>query len=220
MDGVVGVERCAPKAGALPGRATPRHECTTHSKALSDFLPAPTHGFLASTVHLPSFIPANCLLDRDRAHSFCSHRSYFAGSAVEFLQGFALHLQLHLRVLREDLRVSLAQHLSHPFIRHSHSTQPRSISGSQVVDAEIGDLGSTKRFAPNRLESGLVPAPIPITRKEKRTRLCDCHLPPKGFKRHGVRGTSAMPFGVFESEIQTTAFERSTWSFLIGASSL
>src|SRR5258708_3437644 len=130
-----------------------------------------------------AFILPNCLLDHDRAHSFRSLRSYFAGSAVELLQGFTLHLQLHLRVLLEDLRVALAQHLCHPLIRYSSSTQPRSISGSKVVDAEIGDLCSPKRLAPNRFESGLVPAPIPITRKEKRTLLCDRHLTPKGFKR-------------------------------------
>src|SRR6266705_3605795 len=33
MDGVVGVEGCAPKAGALPGCATPRQELLNHSKA-------------------------------------------------------------------------------------------------------------------------------------------------------------------------------------------
>jgi hypothetical protein len=38
MDGVVGVECRAPKAGALPGCATPRHEVNIHFKALSDFL--------------------------------------------------------------------------------------------------------------------------------------------------------------------------------------
>jgi hypothetical protein len=163
---------------------------TIDSKALSDFLPVPTHGLVALTVHLPCIysIRANCLLDHDRAHSLHSHRSYFAGSAVELFQGFALHLQLHLRLLLEDLRVTLAQHLSHPFIRHSSSTQPRSITGSKVVDAEIGDLCPPKRLAPNRLESDLVPAPIPITRKEKRALRCDSHLMPKGFERQWSQG--------------------------------
>jgi hypothetical protein len=53
MDGVVGVELRAPKAGALPGCATPRLKGTIHSKALSNFLPAPTHGFLASWNEFP-----------------------------------------------------------------------------------------------------------------------------------------------------------------------
>ena len=35
-----------------------------------------------------------------------------------------------------------------------------------------------------------------------------------------VSGTSAIPFGVFESGIQTTAFSRSTCSFFIGLNSL
>ena len=46
---------------------------------------------------------------------------------------------VHIRYLR----VTLAQHLRYP------------LSGSKVVDAEIGHLRS-KRFAPNRLEGGLI----------------------------------------------------------------
>src|SRR5690349_14687103 len=65
-----------------------------------------------------AFILPSCLLDHDRAHSFRRLRNGFAGSEVELLQGFALHLQLHLRVLLEDLRVALAQHLCHPLVRY------------------------------------------------------------------------------------------------------
>ena len=60
--------------------------------------------------------------------------------AVKLHQNVALHLQLHLRVLLEDLRVTLAQHLRHPFVRYSSCTQPGGISGSKVVDSEVGDL--------------------------------------------------------------------------------
>src|SRR6266700_1365811 len=98
----------APKAGALPGCATPRHEVHTHSKALSDFLPARTLASWPRPCTYRAFIRSNRSLDHDRAHSFCSYRRYFAGSAVELLQGFPLHLQLHVRVFLEHLRVSLA----------------------------------------------------------------------------------------------------------------
>jgi len=56
--------------------------------------------------------------------SFTTFCSRFAGPAVELLQSFALHLQFHLRILLEDLRVSLAKHLSQPFIGcHSFSRE-------------------------------------------------------------------------------------------------
>jgi hypothetical protein len=75
-----------PRQARYQAALRPDMICTIHSKALSNFLPAPTHGFL------------------------------------DLFQGFAIHLQLHLGVFLEDLRVSLAQHLSHPLIRHSSST--------------------------------------------------------------------------------------------------
>jgi len=46
---------------------------------------------------------------------------YFVGSTVELFQSFALHLQLHLGILLEDLRVALAKHLSYPLIGYSSS---------------------------------------------------------------------------------------------------
>jgi ketosteroid isomerase-like protein len=56
-----------------------------------------------------AFIRSVHLLDHDRAHSFGSHWSHFTSPTVNLFQGFALHLQLHLGVFLEDLRVSLAQ---------------------------------------------------------------------------------------------------------------
>jgi RHS repeat-associated protein len=88
----------------------------------------------------------------DRAHFIRIRRGHFAGPAVELLQSFALHLQFHLRILFEDLRVSLAKHLSHPFIAYASGTQPRGISGSRVVDSEVGNLSPPKSLVPNRLE--------------------------------------------------------------------
>ncbi len=162
----------------------------------------------------------NRSLDHDREHSFRRYRSCFAHQAVELLQGFALHLQLHLRILRHDLRVSLPRHLSHPFIRHSSITQPRSISGSKVVDPEIGDLCSAKRFAPNRLKVAWYPLGLRSLGKRNGLSGVIAIWRRNASAAKGVKGTSAMPFGVFESGIQTTALERSFWSLLIGASSL
>ena len=42
-----------PRQARYQAALRPDMKCTIYSKALSDFLPAPTHGFLASTVHLP-----------------------------------------------------------------------------------------------------------------------------------------------------------------------
>jgi hypothetical protein len=81
----------------------------------------------------------------------------------------------------EDLRVSLAKPLSHPFISHASSTQPRGIRGTKVVDSEIGNLGPPKSLVPNRLERGLVPASIQIARKQERTIPRAGHLSTKGF---------------------------------------
>jgi len=49
----------------------------------------------------------------------------------------ALHLQLHLRVLLENLRVSLPQQLCDPLVGNAAGTEPRRVGGTQVVDAEI-----------------------------------------------------------------------------------
>jgi hypothetical protein len=50
------------------------------------------------------------------------------------------------------------------------------------VDSEVGNLGAPKCLVPNRLESGLMPASIQITRKQERTVPRDGHLATKGFE--------------------------------------
>src|SRR6266436_860997 len=55
-----------------------------------------------------------------RGRQSVSLRGYhFVGSTVELLQCFALHPQLHLGVLLEDLRVALAEQLSDPFVGYA-----------------------------------------------------------------------------------------------------
>src|SRR4029077_19000581 len=94
---------------------------------------------------------------------------HLVGSTVELFQSFALHLQFHLRILFEDLRVALAKHLSHPLVGYSSGAQPCGIHGAEVVNPKIGNLCSSKSFSPNSFERGLVPAQNPIARKQKRT---------------------------------------------------
>ena len=48
-----------------------------------------------------------------------SFRYHLVGSTIELFQGFALHLQLHLRILLEDLRVALTKHLGNPFVGYT-----------------------------------------------------------------------------------------------------
>ncbi len=136
------------------------------SKVLSNFISTPALDFWPRPCTNRALIRS---LHHDRAHSFTSRRSHLAGSAVELLQGFALHLQFHLGILLEDLRVSLAKHLRHPLIRYAPSTQPRGICGTKVVDAEVWNLCPPKSLAPNRLERGLMPTPISIAGEQKQT---------------------------------------------------
>jgi hypothetical protein len=42
-----------PRQARYQAALRPDMKCTTHSKALSNFLPTPTYGFLALTVRLP-----------------------------------------------------------------------------------------------------------------------------------------------------------------------
>ena len=72
------------------------------------------------------------LLRRDSAH-WSSHQSrrrgaggyrrYFVGSTVKLFQSFALHLQLHMGILFEDLRVTPAEQLGYPFIGYVSGTE-------------------------------------------------------------------------------------------------
>jgi hypothetical protein len=49
------------------------------------------------------------------------------------LQSFALHLQLHLRILFEELRVSLAKHLCYPLVRYASGAEPGGVGRAKVV---------------------------------------------------------------------------------------
>jgi hypothetical protein len=104
-------------------------KCEIHSKALSNFTPNPSHAFYLR-------LCTNCarmrLLHRDCAQwsrqNASGDRCHFVGSTVKLFQSLALHLQFHLRILLEDLRFALAEHLGCPFIGCASGTQPCGIS--------------------------------------------------------------------------------------------
>jgi len=64
-------------------------------------------------------VPLSCSLHGHRVRMrTCFFSRHLVGTAVQLLQSFALHLQFHLRILLEDLRVSLAKHLRDPLVRY------------------------------------------------------------------------------------------------------
>src|SRR5258707_15206353 len=140
--------------------------CTIDSKRPSIHIP------LQTSFSRPGLC-TNCarmrLLHHDCAHWSGTSRRHFVRPTVELLQGFALHLQLHLRVLLEDLRVALAKHLRYPLIGYSCCTQPCGISGSKVVNPKVRNLCPLKSCPPNGFESRLVLARNPVAREKKRS---------------------------------------------------
>lgn len=76
--------------------------------------------------------------------------------AVELLQSFALHLQFHLRILLEDLRVSLTKHLGHPLVGYAAGTEPRGVGRAEVVKAKIRYLANAANFRESLLETNVI----------------------------------------------------------------
>src|SRR6266567_9483737 len=112
----------APKAGALPGCATPRHE--TALFILKHF---PTL-LLIRVVIFGLTVPKLCqilLLNRSCAR----FQRHLVGLTVHFLQGLSLHLQFHLRILFEDLCVALSKELCNPLVGDTACTESSCIGG-------------------------------------------------------------------------------------------
>ena len=115
-------------------------------------------------------VPISCSLHADRANSItCFFSRHLVGAAVEFLQSFALHLQLHLRILFEDLRVSLAKHLCYPLVRYASGAEPGGLGRAKIVDAEVRHLGTPQGGMPGGFQSSLMSARVLIARKQIRT---------------------------------------------------
>jgi len=105
--------------------------CFIHSKALSNFTPNPSRHFwphCAKTV--PNTFTESWL---------CQNPGHLIGLAVHFLQSLSLHLQFHLRILLEDLCVTLSKELCNPLVGDTACTEPRRIGGAQVIDPEVGN---------------------------------------------------------------------------------
>jgi hypothetical protein len=108
-----------PRQARYQAALRPDMKCTIHPKALSNFLPR-SYSWLfgldrALTVHL--FAQFSYWTTTVHIRSVVTG-AISPARRLNLFQGFALHLQLHLGVFLEDLRVSLAHHLSHPLIRH------------------------------------------------------------------------------------------------------
>ena len=58
---------------------------------------------------------------------------------VQFGKRLSLHLQLHLRVFFEHLRIALPEQLRDPLVRHTPRTEPGSVRGAEIIDAEVSD---------------------------------------------------------------------------------
>src|SRR5271157_2541156 len=115
-------------------------------------------------------VPILCSLHGDRARMrTCFFSRHLIRTAVELLQSLALHLQFHLRILFEDLRVSPAKHLCHPLVRYSSGTEPGGIGRAKIVDAKIRYLGTPQGGMPGSFQSPLMSARVVIARKQIRT---------------------------------------------------
>jgi hypothetical protein len=104
----------------------------------------------------PRTVPErNSLSQNSRFHQLtCPRTPADSLAAIELPQRLALHLQLHLRVLLEHLRVALASSC----VTHSSATPPatpRRVGPTQIVNAEIRHFRSTKRQPPRRFERRL-----------------------------------------------------------------
>src|SRR5579864_1600079 len=115
-------------------------------------------------------VPISCSLHADRARMrTCFFSRHLIGTAVKFLQGFALHLQFHLRILLEDLRVALTKHLCDPLVRYPSGTEPCGIGRAQIVNAKVWYLGAPQGGFPGCFQSPLISARVLIARKQIRT---------------------------------------------------
>src|SRR5271166_16323 len=137
------------------------------SKVLSNFMTLRT---MISGLDRVKTVPILCSLHGDRARMrTCFFSRHLIGTAVELLQSLALHLQFHLRILLEDLRVSLAKHLCYPLVRYPSGTEPRGIGRAEIVDAEVRHLGAPQGGMPGAFQSSLMSARVLIARKQIRT---------------------------------------------------
>src|SRR5262249_3460066 len=100
----------------------------------------------------------------------------FVGVAVDLFESLTFHPQLHLRVFLEDLGITLAKHLGHPFISHAARAEPGCVSRAEVVYPKIRNFRAHQGLVPDGFERGLVPCCILVARKQVGTRACYANL--------------------------------------------
>src|SRR5215470_8830623 len=86
--------------------------------------------------------------------------------AIEFRQGFTLHLQFHARVFLEDLRVTLAKQLCNPLVRHPAITQTSSVCRAEIVQPEVRNSRSLQREPPYGFQRALVALRVEFAREQ------------------------------------------------------
>src|ERR1700678_1207364 len=91
-------------------------------------------------------------------------RPAFNRLPVDLLQRLPFHLQLHLRVLLEDLRVALPQQLRDPLIRHATRAEASRVRRPQIVDPEIRRLCPAQGRVPYGLQRLLMARRILVAR--------------------------------------------------------
>src|SRR4029077_20959824 len=137
------------------------------SKALPNFMTTPNHDFWPRPCTYRAFMRS---LNENRAFLIaCFLSRHLIRTAVELLQSLALHLQFHLRVLFEDLRVSLAKHLRDPLVRYPSGAEPCGIGRAEVVKPKILHFRTPQRRLPGSLQRPLISAQVVIARKQIRT---------------------------------------------------
>ena len=104
----------------------------------------------------------NCAKNPSRGFS-CARTSFVVRPAIQFRECLALHLQLHLRILLENLRVVLAQELRDPFVGHASGAQASRIRRPQIVGPEVRDLRIPHRGCPD-------PTPLAVFESGRRSR--------------------------------------------------
>jgi hypothetical protein len=120
------------------------------SKVLSTAVPPRNHDFWPRPCTYRAFMRS---LNQNRAFLIaCFWSRHLIRMAVELLQSLALHPLFHLRILLEDLRVSLAKHSGYPLVRYPSGAEPCAIGRAEVVKAKIPHLRPPQRRLPGSLQ--------------------------------------------------------------------
>ena len=107
--------------------------------------------FLGEIVPELSQNPIHCPRTPDSSSDLSQNARRFVGHTIELLQRLALHLQFHLRVLLEDLRIALAEEVRDPLVGHAAGAQARRVGRAQIVEARVEDI---KHEVDRRVERG------------------------------------------------------------------